>query len=150
MSSFQVDFPAEMIADLRDRIKRTRWPELPFDLGWERGMDHQTLQSLAQYWADDYDFDRSQEELNRLDHRVEVVDGMRLHYVIHKGTGDHRVPVLLLHGWPGSFVESIDAANLLVQDQRGGVGFDLIVPSLPGFAFSDAPNKPGMHGGVIA
>lgn len=150
MTSFQVDFPAAMVADLRERINRTRWLELPFDRGWERGVDHQTLLLLARYWADDYDFDKSEEELNRLDHGIEIVDGMRIHYVIYRGTGERRIPVLLLHGWPGSFVESIDAARLLVQEQREGLGFDLIVPSLPGFAFSDPPNKPGMHGGVMA
>lgn len=147
---FEVVFPESMIADLRDRIRRTRWPELQFDTGWQRGMDRRTLQSLATYWMDDFDFQLCQDELNRLRHERELIDGMRIHYMIFEGTGDDRLPLLLLHGWPGSFVEFIDAAQLLCGGQSNGRSFDVVVPSLPGFAFSDAPSEPGMHGGRIA
>lgn len=149
MQAFEISFSTDLISDLRRRIERTRWPELPFDVGWERGTDDATLRELASYWLDGYDFEAIQERLNRLNHLRGPIEGEQLHCVVYEGSGNRRLPLLLLHGWPGSFVEFLNAAELLMSP-TDGVGFDLVVPSLPGFAFSDPPRKPGMDGGLIA
>lgn len=148
MQPFQVAFPKEVVDDLRDRVRRTRWPDLPFDRGWERGTDLTTLRDLATYWAEEFDFEDMEERLNRLHHLRGPIEGENLHCVVYEGLGDQRLPLLLLHGWPGSFVEFLTAAELLTSGSDAG--FDVVVPSLPGFALSDPPHEPGMHGGRIA
>jgi pimeloyl-ACP methyl ester carboxylesterase len=149
MRPFEISFSAEMISDLRLRIARTRWPELPFHVGWARGTDDATLRGLASYWLEGYDVAAIQERLNRLHHLRGPIDGEDLHCVVYQGRGDRRLPLLLLHGWPGSFVEFLSAAELL-RSPADGIGFDLVVPSLPGFAFSAPSREPGMDGGRIA
>jgi epoxide hydrolase len=150
MEPFEVSFSGDLVSDLRRRIETTRWPELPFDRGWERGTDDTTLRQLASYWLDGYDFEAMQQRLNRLKHLRVPIEGEQLHCVVYQGRGDRRLALLLLHGWPGSFVEFMKAADLLTSHTEGDLGFDLVVPSLPGFAFSDPPRQPGMHGGRIA
>lgn len=149
MRPFEISFSAEMISDLRLRIARTRWPELPFHVGWERGTDDATLRGLTWYWLEGYDVAAIQERLNRLHHLRGPIDGEDLHCVVYEGRGDRRLPLLLLHGWPGSFVEFLSAAELL-RSPADGIGFDLVVPSLQGFAFSAPSREPGMDGGRIA
>jgi pimeloyl-ACP methyl ester carboxylesterase len=150
MHPFEVSFTPDLIYDLKERIKRTRWPDLPFDRGWERGMDDATLRDLAAYWIEGFDFEAIEECLNRLNHLRGPIEGEQMHCVVFEGSGDRRLPLLLLHGWPGSFVEFLSAAELLASRTDAGVGSDLVVPSLPGFAFSDPPREPGMDGGRIA
>jgi pimeloyl-ACP methyl ester carboxylesterase len=149
MLPFEVAFPPEFVADLRDRLRRTRWLDLPFDLGWERGTDDATLRDLVGYWADGYDFGAAEAELNALTNLRGSIEGEQLHCLVYEGRGNRRVPLLLLHGWPGSFVEFLDAAPILAGGD-GNLGFDVVVPSLPGFGFSEAPRAPGMHEGRIA
>lgn len=150
MQPFEVAFPKKVVDDLRDRVRRTRWPDLPFDRGWERGTDHTALRDLATYWVEKFDFQAIEERLNRLHHLRGPIEGENMHCVVYEGRGDRRLPLLLLHGWPGSFVEFVSAAELLASGVGSGAGFDVVVPSLPGFAFSDPPQEPGMHGGRIA
>ncbi|MDA1003036.1 MAG: epoxide hydrolase [Chloroflexi bacterium] len=151
MLPFRIDFSERAIADLHRRIDATRWPELGYDLGWTTGTNDAVLRDLVRYWRRDYDWFAVQEQLNRLAHLRGPIEGEELHCVVYAGPGSaRRLPVLLLHGWPGSFVEFLDAAELLAAGVDGGPGFDLVVPSLPGFAFSEAPRAPGLHPGRIA
>lgn len=151
MLPFRIDFSERAIADLHRRIDATRWPELGYDLGWTTGTNDAVLRALVRYWRRDYDWFAVQAQLNRLAHLRGPIEGEQLHCVVYAGPGsERRLPVLLLHGWPGSFVEFLDAAELLAAGVDGGPGFDLVVPSLPGFAFSEAPRAPGLHPGRIA
>lgn len=160
MEPFRIDFGREEIDDLHRRIDATRWPEMPFDSGWSAGTDEQVLRRLVEYWRSEYDWFEVQEELNRLDHRRGPVRGEDLHCVVYRapdpepgdGPSDPRgrLPLLLLHGWPGSFLEFGEAAELLVAGTDEAPGFDLVVPSLPGFVFSEPPREPGLHPGVMA
>lgn len=143
--TLQIDFPREAVDDLHRRLDEIRWPETGFDAGWDRGMDQVTLRELVRYWRHDYDWFAAQSDLNRLEHRTVEIDGENLHYVTYHSERPDPKPILVLHGWPGSFVEFLDSAVLLCD-----AGYEVIVPSLPGFALSDPPRKPGMHGGRIA
>ena len=148
---FRIEFTKRAIADLYRRIDATRFPEVTIDEGWQAGTNDGALRELVRYWRHEYDWFAQQERLNQLTHVRGPVDGEELHAVLYTGPGsERRIPLLLIHGWPGSFVEFLEAAPLLAAGVDGSPGYDLVVPSLPGFGFSEAPRQPGMHPGVIA
>lgn len=148
---FRVNFGQDRIAELYRRIDAMLWPELPFETGWSVGTNDRVLRDLVRYWREKYDWFRIQDELNQLSHFTMPVEGERMHFVRYGDSGKrHELPILLLHGWPSSFLEFADAAPRLASVAHGEPGFDLVVPSLPGFVFSDAPRAPGMHPGRIA
>ncbi|HRI16644.1 MAG TPA: epoxide hydrolase [Verrucomicrobiota bacterium] len=143
---FAIDFPRADVDELQRRVATARWPELPFQTGWSSGTNDPVLRDLARYWQESYDWFEVQAELNKLDHFRGAVGGEQMHFVLHPAVAEsRRLPILLLHGWPGSFVEFNDAAPRLARE-----GFDLIVPSLPGFVFSDPPRTAGMNPTRIA
>ena len=153
---FRIEFGERAIDDLRRRIEQTRWPDLAFDTGWSAGTNDGVLRDLARYWYTDFDWGAVEAEINRRPHvrgAVEDPSGNNewMHAMVQVGPASpDRIPLLLLHGWPGSFVEFLDAADLLVSGVDGAPGFDVVVPSLPGFGFSEAPRAPGMHPGRMA
>lgn len=151
MQPFRIGYTKKDVKDLHRRLDATRWPTLPFDTGWSSGTNDQVLRDLVRYWRHEYDWFQIQEQLNRLTHLRGPVEGEEIHCVVYKGSGGgRRPPLLLLHGWPGSFVEFLDAAEILTQGIDGQPGFDLVIPSLPGFGLSEAPRTPGIHAGRIA
>ncbi|MEX0856108.1 MAG: epoxide hydrolase [Gemmatimonadota bacterium] len=153
MEPYRIDFPPAAIEDLHRRIDATRWPEMPFETGWESGTNDAVLRELVAYWRNDYDWFAVQERLNQRTHLRGPIEGEQLHCVVYEGEGADapgRFPLLLLHGWPGSFHEFDAAAPRLAAGQGGAPGFDLVVPSLPGFAFSEAPRERGMNPTRIA
>ncbi len=151
MLPFRIEFSERAIDDLHRRIDNTRWPEIAVDQGWAAGVNDAVLRDLVRYWRRDYDWFAVQERLNRLTHLRGPIGGEEMHCVVYTGPGsERRTPLLLLHGWPGSFVEFLAAAELLAAGMDGRPPFDLVIPSLPGFAFSEAPREPGMHPGKVA
>jgi pimeloyl-ACP methyl ester carboxylesterase len=151
MQPFRIKYTKHEIDDLHRRLDATRWPNMPFDTGWSSGTNDRVLRDLVQYWRNGYDWFEIQEQLNGLTHVRGPIGEEELHCVLYKGSGgEGRPPLLLLHGWAGSFVEFLDAAQLLAIGIDGKPGFDLVVPSLPGFGFSEAPSAPGMHAEKIA
>ena len=121
-----------------------------FDTGWSAGTNDAVLRELVRYWRLEFDWAEVQARLNRYAHlRGPIGAGEELHCVLLAGGEPGRIPLLLLHGWPGSFIELLPAAERLAAGNEG-VRFDIVVPSLPGFGFSDAPRAPGMHPGRIA
>lgn len=151
MQPFRIKYSEHEINDLHRRLDATRWPNIPFDTGWSSGTNDRVLRDLVQYWRHEYDWFEIQEQLNGLTHVRGPIEEEELHCVLYKGSGGEGCPpLLLLHGWAGSFVEFLDAAQLLAIGIDGNPGFDLVVPSLPGFGFSQAPGAPGMHAGKIA
>ena len=150
---FRIEFSERAIADLRRRIDATRWPAIPFATGWSAGTDDRVLRELVRYWRTEFDWFEVQARLNRLAQlRGPIGDPLgELHCVLFAGEGAaSRPPLLLLHGWPGSFLELLPAAELLAAGAGGGPAFEVVVPSLPGYGFSDGPPTPGMHPGRIA
>ena len=148
---FRLEFTERAIADLHRRIDATRWPEIVIDEGWQAGTNDAVLRDLVRYWRTDYDWFAVQDQLNALTHVRGPIGGEELHALLYTGPGgEQRMPLLLIHGWPGSVVEFLDAAERLAGGVNGGPGFDLVVPSLPGFGFSEAPRAPAMHPGAIA
>lgn len=135
-----VSFPEDMVADLRARLGSTRWPDQPAGLEWELGTDLAYLRELCSHWAEEYDFDGFAARLNQLP----SFRWRGLHF-IHARAGGEGLPILLVHGWPGGPIEFSKLCPLLVE-----AGHDVVVPSLPGYAWSDIPEAPLNVAGVAA
>ncbi len=147
---FRLEFTRRAIEDLHRRLDAARWPELPFGTGWSAGTNDETLRDLVHYWRREFDWFTVQERLNRLAHVRGPFEGDELHAVLYARGGAPRLPLLLIHGWPGSFIELLTAAERLSEASERHPGFDVVVPSLPGFGLSEASHAPGMHPGRIA
>jgi pimeloyl-ACP methyl ester carboxylesterase len=130
---FRVEVPEEALLDLRERLARTRWPEAEGDDGWECGPPVAYLRDLVEHWRTRFDWRAAEERINALPNFVASVDGHEIHYV-HLSGGASRLPIVLTHGWPGSFLELLDVASRLAGE------FDVVVPSLPGYGFSGLPD----------
>lgn len=144
---FRIDVPDAVLADLRERLARTRWPGGIPGSGWRQGADLDYLRALCAYWRDGYDWRAQESRLNRWPQFLATVDGLELHFIHVRGRGPAPQPLLLLHGWPGSMVEFLDLLGPLTDpDAHGAPGapsFDVVVPSLPGFGFGGQPRETG-------
>ncbi|MFI5911741.1 epoxide hydrolase family protein [Dactylosporangium sp. NPDC051541] len=152
MEPFRIAVTDTAVADLRDRLRRTRWPDAVDGAGWEYGTDPGYLREITDYWATTFDWRAQERRLNTFAQFGIAVDGRRVHGVLERGRGPAPLPVLVLHGWPGSFVQMLDLLPLLTDPAAhggaAGDAFDVVVGSLPGFAFSDAARRPGL--GAVA
>lgn len=142
---FRIDFGPDRIRDLHRRIDAMVWPQIAYDTGWTTGTNDRFLRDLAAYWRHRYDWEHVQRELNELPHFRVPIEGDQLHFVWYRGTGQRQpFPLLMVHGWPTSFLEFQQAAPVLMAGVNGKPGFDLVVPSVPGFVFSDEPRRTGV------
>lgn len=144
----------KVLDDLRHRLQHVRWPQTVAADGWDTGTDAGYLRQLVDYWANDYDWPRQQQWLNSFNHCRSTVDGLAIHYIHQRSDDNNAIPLLLLHGWPGSFVQMLKLLPLLTNPAAHGMpntpSFHVVIASLPGFGFSDAPTAAGMNLEVIA
>ena len=142
---FSVVFGQGLRDDLRRRLEATRWSDA-VTADWRYGMSRPFLQALVRSWGSDYDFDAAQQRFNALPQFRAVVRGFGIHYVHLRGRGSRRRPLLLMNGWPSSFVEYRKLAPMLADPASFGGSsddaFDVVMPALPGFGFSDRPTRP--------
>jgi pimeloyl-ACP methyl ester carboxylesterase len=145
---FTIDVPEAVLTDLDDRLSRTRWPDQLPGTDWTYGADTAYLRELVDYWQRGYDWRAEERRLNRFEHYRASIDGTRIHFVHAKSRNPNAIPVLLLHGWPSSFVQMLDVIPLLTDpaahDMPGAPSFHVVAASLPGFGFSDIPRRPGV------
>jgi len=148
VAPFRIQVPEEVLADLRERIARTRWPDEIEGSGWDYGTNLDYLKELLAYWRDEFDWRAQERHLNTFRHFRAPVDGLRLHFLHERGKGPDPMPLLVVHGWPSSFFEMTKFVPLLADPAAHGGdprdSFDVVVPSLPGFGFSDLPRERGM------
>ncbi|MBM3972315.1 MAG: epoxide hydrolase, partial [Planctomycetes bacterium] len=104
ISPFRIEVPQDTLDDLRDRLRRTRWPDQVPGTGWSRGVDLDYLKDLVRYWAEEFDWRKQEERLNRLPHFLADVEGLRLHFIHQPGKGPAPLPLFMMHGYPWSFV----------------------------------------------
>ncbi len=144
---FRIAIPQDDLADLADRLHRSRWPdELP-GVGWSRGVPLAYLQQLAAYWRDGYDWRRQEERLNELPQFTTTIDGQTVHFLHVRSPEPGALPLLVTHGYPSSIVEFLEIVGPLT-DPRGHGGdpadaFHVVAPSIPGFGFSTPVQQPG-------
>jgi epoxide hydrolase len=144
---FTIAVPEGDLADLRDRLARTRWPEPePVD-DWSQGVPLGYLQDLCAYWRDQYDWRATEARLNRLDHIRTTIDGLEFHAVHVRSPHHQAIPLIMTHGWPGSFLEFEQVIGPLSDPAASGGdpadAFHLVLPSLPGYGFSAKPTTTG-------
>jgi pimeloyl-ACP methyl ester carboxylesterase len=145
---FTVHVPEEILRDLRQRLEATRWSDTIPGSGWDHGTDVQYLRELVTYWLHDFDWRAQEQWLDEVLPGWTVdIDGRVVHYARIDGRGPSPLPLLLLHGWPGSYFELSKVAPMLADPGAHGGdpadAFDVIVPSLPGHGFSAAPTTAG-------
>ena len=151
---FSVTVTPEQIADLRQRLAATRWPDQLEGTGWDYGTDRSYLQELCRYWERDYDWDGFLARLNAFPQFLTEVDGQRLHYYDVPAERPDAPVMMLLHGWPGSVAELLDLIGPLTAPSRHGAdaadAVHVVVPSLPGYGFSGVTTRRGVDLPTVA
>ena len=147
--SFHVHFPDEALADLRRRVAATRWPERETVADFSQGVKLATVQSLARYWATDYDWRNCEARLNAVPNFITNIDGLDIHFIHVKSKHPNALPMIITHGWPGSVVEQLKVVEPLTNPTAHGGraedAFHVVIPSLPGYGFSGKPTSPGWN-----
>jgi pimeloyl-ACP methyl ester carboxylesterase len=151
---FHVDVPDDELAELRDRIAATRWPSKELVSDRSQGVQLATLQGLASYWENKYDWRKAEAKLNALPQFTTEIDGVGVHFIHVKSAHENALPLIMTHGWPGSVIELLEAVGPLTDPTAHGGSaedaFHLVLPSLPGYGFSDEPTEVGWNVGRIA
>jgi pimeloyl-ACP methyl ester carboxylesterase len=138
IESFAPAVPEAELDDLRTRLRGTRWPEP--ETHPDQGVALAELQDLCAYWADGYDWRRAEVRLNAIGQYRTAIDGLRIHFLHLRSPQADAFPLILTHGWPGSVIEFLDVLEPLTR-----AGFHCVVPSLPGYGWSDKPREPGWN-----
>jgi pimeloyl-ACP methyl ester carboxylesterase len=143
--SFTIDIPQATLDDLQERLGRTRWPNEIEEAGWNFGTNLDYLKSLVDYWQHAFDWRALEAKLNQFAQFRAEINGLGIHFLYERGKGPNPTPLILTHGWPDSFFRMYKILPLLTDPARYGGSpsdsFDVIVPSLPGFGFSDSPRR---------
>lgn len=151
---FTVNVPDEEIAELRRRIKATRWPEKETVDDDSQGVRLATIQELARYWADEYDWRKVEARLNNYPNFITRIDGLDFHFIHVRSSHENATPLLIAHGWPGSVIEQLKLIEPLTDPTaHGGTeadAFHLVIPSMPGYGFSERPSANGWNPQRIA
>ncbi|HYL57765.1 MAG TPA: epoxide hydrolase [Candidatus Acidoferrales bacterium] len=147
--AFRIEVPDAVLADLNERLARTRFPDEVSDTGWEYGANLAYVKQLVEYWRTKYDWRAHERELNRFAHFKADVDGLGVHFIHEHGKGPNPKPLLLIHGWPGSVYEFMKIIPMLTDPAAHGGdakdSFTVIAPSLPGYGFSDHARARAMN-----
>ena len=144
---FRIEIEQPVLDDVRSRIRATRWPDAIPGVGWDHGTDPDFLRRALEYWAEEFDWRAREDELNRHAHFRADVDGTRIHFVHEHARDGDGIPLVLTHGWPSSFVELLPLVPLLTDPANHGLdgpSFDVVIPSLPGYGFSERPLRTGV------
>ena len=151
---FTIDVSQDVLDDLAVRLADTRWPDEIPGSGWDYGTDPAYLRELVEYWRTDYDWRAEERRLNEFRHFRAEVSGLGVHFIHERGRGPDPFPLIISHGWPGSVVEMLRIIPMLTDPVAHGGdaadSFDVVVPSLPGYGFSDKPVDRGMSNTRIA
>lgn len=145
---FAVHVPQQILDELKLRLDVTRWPDEFSGSGWSTGADLSYMKELTAYWRHSFDWRKVEAEINAYPNFIADIDGYEIHFLHIKGKGKRSVPLIITHGWPGSFLEMMKLIPLLTEDP--GFSFDLVIPSIPGFGFSGKITHPGGNSEFVA
>jgi pimeloyl-ACP methyl ester carboxylesterase len=150
---FHVETPEEQIDDLRRRIGTMRWPTKELVPDRSQGVQLATVQELAAYWASDYDFGRLEARLNALPQFTTEIDGVEIHFIHVRSPHENALPLIMTHGWPGSVMELLETVGPLTDPTahsgEAEDAFHLVLPSMPGYGFSNEPTDLGWNVGRV-
>jgi hypothetical protein len=144
----------EELAELRRRIAATRWPDRETVSDDSQGVQLATMQKLADYWSSEYDWRKCEARLNAFPNFITAIDGLDIHFIHVRSKHENALPIIITHGWPGSIVEQLKIVEPLTDPTAYGGkaedAFDVIIPSMPGYGFSERPTAPGWNPPRIA
>ena len=144
---FRVDIPQGEIDELHRRIEATRWPTKELVTDRSQGVQLAAIQNLARYWTTEYDWRRCEERLNALPQFQTEIDGLDIHFIHVESRHENALPLIMTHGWPGSIIELLETVGPLTDPTAHGGdeddAFHLVLPSIPGYGFSDEPTDLG-------
>ena len=144
---FRIEVPEEDLDDLRRRIAATRWPSKELVEDRSQGVQLATLRELVRYWANEYDWRNCEARLNALPQFTTEIDGVDIHFIHVTSRHENALPLIMTHGWPGSVIELLEVVGPLTDPTAHGGSaedaFDLVLPSLPGYGFSEEPTELG-------
>jgi len=144
---FHVNVPEEELIELRRRINATRWPEKETVSDQSQGTQLETIQELARYWANEYDWRKIEAKINALPHFITEIDGLDIHFIHVRSKHEDAMPIIIAHGWPGSIIEQMKLVEPLTNPtEHGGDAsdaFHVVIPSMPGYGFSGKPTTTG-------
>lgn len=147
MRPFKIDIPQSQVDDLKQRLANTRWPDEMPGAGWSRGVPVAYLKELAEYWQTEYDWRAAEKYLNQFPQFLTEIDGAQVHFLHVRSPEPDATPLILTHGWPGSFVEFIDVIGPLTDPAAHGGdpadAFHVVIPTLPGYGFSGPTGQAG-------
>src|SRR5713226_9113784 len=147
VTPFEVHVPEAALDDLKKRLANARWPERETVTDWSQGVPLAKARALVEYWRTRYDWRRVERSLNALPQFRTQIDGLGIHFIHVRSKHERALPVILTHGWPGSVLEFLQVIGALVDPTAHGgkaeEAFHVVIPSLPGFGFSDKPTEPG-------
>lgn len=148
---FRIDIPQAALDDLRDRLARTRWIDEMPGTGWERGVPPGYLKDLADYWASGFDWRAQEAKLNQFPQHTTVIGEQQIHFVHVRSPRPDAIPLLLVHGWPGTPADFLAMTGPLASPGEADTpAFHLVIPSLPGHGFSGPVTEPGWNDGRVA
>ena len=147
--AFNIHIDQAILDDLKARLAQTRWPDETDNGNWQYGTNMKYLQELCAYWKNEFDWKKTEQYLNGFNHFKAAIGGVGIHFIHEKGKGKNAIPLLLTHGYPDSFLRFLKVLPLLTA-ANNDVCFDVVVPSIPGFGFSDKPGEPGTDPQKIA
>lgn len=144
--SFSFHAPEEELTELRRRINATRWPERETVADASQGVQLETIQALARYWATEYDWRKCETRLNALPNFITEIDGLDIHFIHVRSKTENALPLIVTHGWPGSIIEQLKIVDPLTNPTAHGGSasdaFHLVIPSIPGYGFSGSQQAP--------
>jgi pimeloyl-ACP methyl ester carboxylesterase len=147
IAPFRIATPDEQLTDLRDRLRATRWPEAETVDDWSQGIPLAYVKELCHYWSDEYDWRRTESRLNSIPQFTTELDGLKVHFLHVRSPHPGALPLIVTHGWPGSVVEFMKVIGPLTDPVAHGGdasdAFDVICPSLPGYGYSEKPDRAG-------
>lgn len=144
INPFSVNIPQQVLNDLQLRLSLTRWPDELNGSHWNYGADLSYVKEVVAYWQHSFNWRETEKEINAYPNFIADIDGHQIHFLHIKGKAQTCLPLIITHGWPGSFLEMMKLIPLLEDD------FDLVIPSIPGFGFSGKPADPGCNSAYVA
>lgn len=146
MQPFKIEISDNEIDYLKQRLTHARWTGTTAQSGWEKGAPVDYLKHVADYWLHQFDWKKQEAELNRYPHFITEIDGQNIHYLHIKSPRANAMPLMPIHGWPGSFADFIRVIGPLTDpEDPAGIAFDLVIPSIPGFGFSVPVQQKGYN-----
>jgi pimeloyl-ACP methyl ester carboxylesterase len=139
---FKIEIPQTTLNNLHERPERTRFPDEIEGADWDYGANLSYIKELCDYWQNNFNWRKQEAKLNRFNHFQTEIDGLKIHFIHERGEGENSIPLLLTHGFPDSFYRFYKIIALLTTEQDG-FSFDVIVPSIPGYGFSERPRERG-------